>query len=361
VSRYRTLELKRATHATCTVSDCTWIIAMCEESGRRLDYVQRFMRRWRCRSKRLAQGSGYANAGVKLAGRNREKLPARSATIMSNVVVPMVPLNNGVAIPQVGLGVFQTKEGAEVERAVDAALEAGYRLIDTAAIYGNEVGVGKAIKASGLPREEIFITTKLWNAHHAYEDALRAFDESLDKLDCGYIDLYLIHWPLPMEGKFTQAWKALEELYTSKRVRAIGVSNFKPHHLETLLGEAETVPAVNQIELHPLLQQQATRAYCMEHGIAIESYSPLMQAGEALEHPVITNLAQKYGKTTAQVILRWHAQSGFIVIPKSVKPERIRENIALFDFALSEEDMRAIEGMDRDQRIGADPDTASFK
>lgn len=275
--------------------------------------------------------------------------------------VPLITLNNGVEIPQVGLGVFQTKEGDEVERAVEAALAAGYRLIDTAAIYGNEVGVGKAIKASGLPREEIFITTKLWNAHHAYDQALRAFDESLAKLDCGYIDLYLIHWPLPMEGKFTEAWKALEHLYDSKRVRAIGVSNFKPHHLEELLKGAETTPAVNQIELHPLFQQQATRAYCAEHGIVVESYSPLMQAGEALEHPTIAQLAQTYGKTPAQIILRWHVQSGFIVIPKSVKAERIQENINLFDFELSEADMRAIESMDREQRIGADPDTASFK
>lgn len=280
---------------------------------------------------------------------------------MSTATIPTITLNNSVVIPQVGLGVFQTKEGAEVERAVSAALEAGYRLIDTAAIYGNEVGVGKAIKASGLPREELFITTKLWNANHAYEDALRAFDESLEKLDCGYIDLYLIHWPLPMEGKFTEAWKALEQIYASKRTRAIGVSNFKPHHLDELLKGAEVVPAVNQIELHPFLQQQATRATCAEHSIVVESYSPLMQAGEALNHPVIANLAQQYGKSPAQVILRWHVQSGFIVIPKSAKPERIQENIALFDFELSDGDMQAIAGMDREQRIGADPDTASFK
>lgn len=280
---------------------------------------------------------------------------------MNQTVIPTVTLNNGVTIPQVGLGVWQAKEGSEVERAVRAALETGYRLIDTAAIYGNEAGVGKAIKASGLPREEIFITTKLWNANHAYDDALRAFDQSLNKLDCGYVDLYLIHWPLPMDGKFTQAWKALETLYNSKRVRAIGVSNFKPHHLEELLREAKTVPAVNQIELHPLLQQQATRAFCAEHGIAVESYSPLMQAGEALEHPVIVQLAQTYGKTPAQVILRWHVQNGLIVIPKSVKPERISENLDLFDFELSASDMHAIEGMDQEQRIGADPDTANFK
>ena len=280
---------------------------------------------------------------------------------MSNAV-PTLVLNNGVEIPQVGLGVFQAKEGDEVEKAVAVALEAGYRLIDTAAIYGNEVGVGKAMKASGLPREEIFLTTKLWNAHHSYDDALRAFDESLTKLDCGgYVDLYLIHWPLPMEGKFTEAWKALEHLYESERVRAIGVSNFKPHHLEVLLEQAQTVPAVNQIELHPMLQQKETRAFCLEQGIAVESYSPLMQAKEALAHPVIAGLAEKYGKTPAQVILRWHVQSGFIVIPKSVTAERIRENIALFDFALTEDDMRATEGLDRGQRIGADPDTASFK
>jgi diketogulonate reductase-like aldo/keto reductase len=280
---------------------------------------------------------------------------------MVNSTIPTVTLNNGVEIPQLGLGVFQTREGAEVEGAVSAALEAGYRLIDTAAIYGNEVGVGRAIKASGVPREEIFITTKLWNANHAYEDALRAFDESLSKLDCGYIDLYLIHWPLPMEGKFTQAWKAMEKLYGDKRTRAIGVSNFKPHHLEELLGASEIVPAVNQIELHPLFQQKETCAYCAEHGIAVESYSPLMQGGEALEHPVVAGLAQKYGKTPAQVILRWHVQSGLIVIPKSARPERIRENFDIFDFELSADEMRQIDGMDQGRRIGADPDTASFK
>ncbi|HEY0738325.1 MAG TPA: aldo/keto reductase [Herpetosiphonaceae bacterium] len=280
---------------------------------------------------------------------------------MSTATIPSITLNNGVVIPQVGLGVFQTKEGAEVEHAVSAALEAGYRMIDTAAIYGNEVGVGRAIKASGIPREEIFITTKLWNANHAFDDALRAFDESLDKLDCGYIDLYLIHWPLPMEGKFTEAWRALEQIYASQRTRAIGVSNFKPHHLKDLLQSAEVVPAVNQIELHPFLQQRETRDYCAEHGIIVESYSPLMQAGEALEHPVIAGLAEKHGKSPAQVILRWHVQSGFIVIPKSIRAERIQENIAIFDFELSDSDMQAIAGMDRGQRIGADPDTASFK
>jgi len=280
---------------------------------------------------------------------------------MANSAVPIITLNNGVQIPQVGLGVFQTKEGEEVERAVNVALEVGYRLIDTAAIYGNERGTGKAIKESGIPREDIFITTKLWNANHAYDAALRAFDESLEKLDCDYIDLYLIHWPLPMYGLYTEAWSALEKLYEDKRVRAIGVSNFKPHHLEELLKNAKVVPAVNQIELHPMLQQKETRAFCDEHGIVIESYSPLMQAGEAIEHPIIAKLAKKYGKTPAQLILRWHVQSGFVVIPKSIRAERIQENFDLFDFELSCEDMQSIETMDAGKRIGADPDTASFK
>ncbi len=280
---------------------------------------------------------------------------------MTNPGGPTITLNNGVMIPQVGLGVFQTKEGSEVETAVKAALDAGYRSIDTAAVYGNEVGTGNAIKASGIAREDIFITTKLWNANHAYDDALRAFDESLEKLDCGYIDLYLIHWPLPMFGLYKEAWAALEKLYEDKRVRAIGVSNFKPAHLEDLLKNAKVVPAVNQIELHPMFQQKETRAFCDEHGIVVESYSPLMQAGEALEHPVITELASKHGRSPAQVILRWHVQNGFIVIPKSTKAARIQENFDLFDFELSSEDMQQIESMDVGKRIGADPDTAAFK
>jgi diketogulonate reductase-like aldo/keto reductase len=280
---------------------------------------------------------------------------------MSNPTVPIITLNDGVEIPQVGLGVWQAEDGEEVEGAVRAALEAGYRLIDTAAIYGNEAGVGRAMKDSGVPREEIFLTTKLWNAHHEYEAALRAFDESVEKLGVDYVDLYLIHWPVPMDKLFTQAWKALEKLHADGRVRSIGVSNFKPHHIEELLQEAKVVPAVNQIELHPMFQQKETRHACEQNGIVVESYSPLMRAGEALEHPVIAGLAQKHGRTPAQVILRWHVQSGFIVIPKSVKPERIRENFSLFDFELSSDDMAQVEGMDANQRISADPDTASFK
>lgn len=281
--------------------------------------------------------------------------------LMSQSKVPVITLNNGVTIPQFGLGVWQAAEGQEVENAVRSAIETGYRLIDTAAIYGNEVGVGKAIKDTGIARDELFITTKLWNANHAYDAALAAFDESVRKLDCEYIDLYLIHWPLPMEGKYKEAWKALEKIYADGRARAIGISNFKPHHVEDLLSEAEVVPSVNQIELHPFFQQKETRAICDKNGIHIESYSPLMRGGEALENPVITEIAKAHGKTSAQVILRWHIQENFIVIPKSVKAERIRENFEVFDFELSADDMQKIEALDENKRISADPDTASFK
>jgi diketogulonate reductase-like aldo/keto reductase len=280
---------------------------------------------------------------------------------MNQNKIPNITLNNGVSIPQVGLGVWQAAEGSEVENAVQSALESGYRLIDTAAIYGNEKGVGKAMKTSGVPREEIFLTTKLWNAHHEYDAALRAFDESLQKLDTDYVDLYLIHWPLPMEGKFTQAWKALEKIYADGRARSIGVSNFKPAHLDTLLAESEVTPAVNQIELHPMLTQRETRDYCAPHNIIIESYSPIMRGGEILENELISGFAQKYSKTPAQIVLRWHVQNGFIVIPKSVNAERIQENIDLFDFELTEDDVQQIDAMDNGTRLGADPDEASFK
>lgn len=280
---------------------------------------------------------------------------------MNPSTIPNITLNNGVQIPQIGLGVWKAAEGGEVENAVRVALEAGYRLIDTAAVYGNEVGVGQGIKASGVPREEIFVTTKLWNAHHAYDEALHAFEESLSKLDCEYIDLYLIHWPLPMEGKFTEAWQALEQLYGDKRVRAIGVSNFTPAHLDTLMQSAEIVPAVNQIELHPLLTQNEIRDYCAPRGIAIESYSPIMRGGEILENPIVADLATQHGKTSAQIVLRWHVQNGFIVIPKSVHRERIQENIDLFDFELSTAEMQQIDGMNANVRLAPDPNTASFK
>ena len=279
----------------------------------------------------------------------------------TNTQIPTIELNNGVQIPQIGLGVWQAEEGSEVESAVETAIETGYRLIDTAAIYGNERGVGNAIKNSGVARDELFITTKLWNAHHEYDAALQAFEESLKKLQLDYVDLYLIHWPLPMDNLFPEAWRALEKLLADKRARAIGVSNFLPHHLEKLAETQKVVPAVNQIELHPLLQSHATREYCKAHNIAIESYSPLMRGGDSLENDTLQKLAQAHDKTTAQIVLRWHLQSGFIVIPKSVTPSRIRENFDVFGFELSADDMAQIAAMNQDDRIGADPETAAFK
>lgn len=275
---------------------------------------------------------------------------------MNKHTVPQIVLNNGVTMPQFGLGVWQAEEGGEVELAVKTALESGYRLIDTAAIYGNEVGVGMAVRGSNIPREELFITTKLWNDRQGYDETLQAFDESLAKLSMEYIDLYLIHWPMPRQGKFIETWQALEKLYADKRVRAIGVSNFKPAHLRELMEAANVVPAVNQIELHPKLQQQETRELCTVHGIHIESYSPIMRGSELLNDPVLQALADKHQKTPAQIVLRWHIQSGFIVIPKSVTPARIQENISIFDFELDDEDMAAIVGMNQGQRIGIDPD-----
>lgn len=275
---------------------------------------------------------------------------------MAENKVPNIVLNNGIAMPQFGLGVWQAEEGGEVELAVRTALESGYRLIDTAAVYGNEVGVGMAVKGSGIPREELFITTKLWNDRQGYDETLQAFDESLAKLGMEYIDLYLIHWPMPRQGKFTETWQAMEKLYADKRVRAIGVSNFKPGHLRELLQTASVVPAVNQIELHPKLQQHETREFCAGHDIRVESYSPIMRGSELLNDPVLASLADKYQKTPAQIVLRWHIQSGLIVIPKSVTPARIQENISIFDFELGNEDMEVIAGMNKDQRIGIDPD-----
>ena len=280
---------------------------------------------------------------------------------MSTTQIPTIELNNGVQIPQIGLGVWQAEEGSEVETAVETAIETGYRLIDTAAIYGNEAGVGKAIKNSGVARDELFITTKLWNAHHEYDAALKAFDESMSKLDCDYFDLYLIHWPLPMDGLFPEAWRAMEKLLSDGRVRAIGVSNFLPNHLEKLAETQKIVPAVNQIELHPMLQSHETREYCAQHNIKIESYSPLMRGGDSLENETLQKLAQAHNKSAAQIVLRWHIQNDFIVIPKSVTPSRIRENFDVFDFQLSDDDMAQIASLNQDERIGADPETAAFK
>jgi diketogulonate reductase-like aldo/keto reductase len=268
-----------------------------------------------------------------------------------------VTLNNGVKMPRLGLGVWQMDEGGEVEQAVGAALKFGYRSIDTAAAYGNEVGVGKAVRESGIPREYLFITTKLWNADQGYDSTLRAFEGSLKKLGMDYVDLYLIHWPV--RGKYLETWRAFETLYKEGRVRAIGVSNFHTHHLKDILDRFTVVPAVNQVELHPLLAQKELRAFCARHGIQIEAWSPLMQG--RLNIPAIVDIAKKHGKTPAQVVIRWDLQQNIVTIPKSVHPDRIRSNAEVFDFELSEEDMAAIDALDSGHRFGSNPDYFSFR
>ncbi|MFF4149082.1 aldo/keto reductase [Streptomyces sp. NPDC001651] len=272
---------------------------------------------------------------------------------MSSKVPPII-LNNGVEMPQLGFGVWQVPDD-EAEQAVAAALEAGYRSIDTAAIYGNETGTGKAVAASGVPREDVFVTTKVWNSDHDYDSTLRAFDTSLEKLGLEYVDLYLIHWPTPARGTYVDTYKAFEKLLADERVRAIGVSNFLPEHLERLIEETSVVPAVNQIELHPHLQQRASREFHAEHGIATEAWSPLGSGKGLLEVPAIVAIAQKHGRTPAQVVLRWHLQLGNVVIPKSVTPSRIKENIEVFDFSLDDEDLAAISALNEDRRLGPDP------
>lgn len=264
-------------------------------------------------------------------------------------------LHNGVKMPWIGLGVFKVQDGEEVVSSIKAALEAGYRSIDTAAIYGNEEGVGQAIAEANVPREELFITTKVWNANHGYESTLQAFDDSMEKLGLDYLDLYLIHWPLPSQGKYVETWKALEKLYKDGRIRAIGVSNFKIHHLEEIIANSEVKPMVNQVEYHPRFNQRELHEYCKKNGIQLEAWSPLMQGG-LLDDPVLVEIAEKYNKSTAQVIIRWDLQTEVVTIPKSTKPHRIAENADVFDFELSQEDMDKINGLNQDQRMFADPD-----
>ncbi|GAB3743090.1 aldo/keto reductase [Amycolatopsis oliviviridis] len=271
------------------------------------------------------------------------------------MAVPSVALNNEVAIPQLGFGVWQVPAG-DTAKVVRTAIEAGYRSIDTAASYRNEAGVGEAIRSAGVPRDELFITTKLPNPAHGYDEALVAFDASLAELGLDRVDLYLIHWPMPTRGKYVETWRALEKLYADGRTRAVGVSNFHVPQLRRLFDETGIVPAVNQVELHPRLQQKALREFHAEHGIVTEAWSPLAQ-GSLLSDPTLTALAAKYGKSPAQLVLRWHLQLGTVAIPKSVTPSRIRENLDVFDFELAEDDLAALAEFDDGTRTGPDPET----
>lgn len=270
-------------------------------------------------------------------------------------------LNNGVKMPWFGLGVFKVEEGAELVNAVKSAIKHGYRSIDTAAIYENEAGVGQGIREgledAGISREELFVTSKVWNADLGYESTLAAYETSLKKLGLDYLDLYLIHWPV--EGKYKEAWKALETLYKEGRVKAIGVSNFQVHHLEDLMKDAEIKPMVNQVEFHPRLSQKELRAFCQEQGIQVEAWSPLMQ-GQLLENEILKEIAAKHNKTVAQIILRWDLQNGVITIPKSTKEHRIIANAQVFDFELDNEDMDRIDSLNQNYRVGPDPDNFDF-
>ncbi len=274
------------------------------------------------------------------------------------MAAPNLTLNNGIEIPQLGFGVWRVPSD-DTERAVATALEAGYRHIDTATLYGNEEGVGAAVRASGLERDAVFVTTKVWNSDQGYDATLRAFDASMQRLGFDVLDLYLIHWPAPGRDAYLETWRAMERLYLDGRVRAIGVSNFEPHHLKRLLDRCEVVPVVNQVELHPYLQQREVRRANEELGVATEAWSPLAKGGELLADPLISELADKHARTPAQVVLRWHVQLGDIAIPKSVTPSRVAENIDVFGFELDDEDMAAIGGLDRDGRTGPHPDRTS--
>ncbi|MFL5898494.1 MAG: aldo/keto reductase [Solirubrobacterales bacterium] len=271
--------------------------------------------------------------------------------------VPVLTLHDGVEMPQLGFGVFQIPP-QDTQEKVEEALAVGYRHVDTAAAYRNEAGVGAAIAAGGVRREDVFVTTKLWNSEQGYDSTLRAFEKSVERLGTGHVDLYLIHWPLPAQDRFLDTWRAFERIREEGAARSIGVSNFRVEDLERLEQEAERRPTVNQIELHPRLQQAELRAWHEDHGIATESWSPLAQ-GDLLEDGTVETIAAHHDRAPAQVILRWHLQVGNVVIPKSATPERIRENFELFDFALSEDDMAAIERLDAGERTGPDPSTFS--
>ncbi|MEW4284677.1 aldo/keto reductase [Priestia koreensis] len=272
-----------------------------------------------------------------------------------------VQLSNKVDMPWFGLGVFQVEDGNDVIQSVKAAIKNGYRSIDTAAVYGNEEGVGQAIRKAmeeyGVTRQELFITSKVWNADQGYEETLKAYETSLQKLGLDYLDLYLIHWPV--EDKMVDTWKALEALYKEEKVRAIGVCNFQIHHLETLMKEATVVPMVNQVEMHPKLSQTALHEFSIKHNIQLEAWAPLMQGG-IFDMKELQDLAVKYGRTVAQIVLRWDLQRGIVTIPKSVKESRIIENADIFNFELSPEDMNVIDALNEDHRVGPDPDNFDF-
>jgi len=270
-------------------------------------------------------------------------------------------LSNGVKIPWLGLGVFKVQEGTEVVNAVKTAIKYGYRSLDTAAIYKNEEGVGLGIKQglqeAGIFRDDLFITSKVWNMDQGYESTLAAHEISLKKLDLDYLDLYLIHWPV--KGKYKDTWRALETLYNAGKIRAIGVSNFHVHHLQDLFQSSMIKPMINQVEFHPRLAQKELRAFCKEQGIQFEAWSPLMQ-GKLLDNPTLQRIAEKYSKSIAQVIIRWDLQNDVVTIPKSIKEHRIIENSNVFDFELTKEDMEQIDSLNQNQRVGSDPDNFNF-
>ena len=271
----------------------------------------------------------------------------------TNQSIPDVTFNNGLTMPMFGLGTFKTPPGETTENSVRSALEAGYRKVDTASFYDNEEGVGNGIKASGVPRDEIFVTTKIWTTEMGFENTLKAFDRSRKKLGIDILDLYLIHWP--EKDTFMETWKAMEKLYAEGKVRAIGLSNFEPHHIDKLKNEAEVQPVLNQVELHPYLNQEAVREYCNKNDIVVEAWSPISK-GKVLEDPVIKEIAEAHGKSPVHVTLRWEHQHGVVVIPKSVHKERIEENMKIFDFALSQDEMRKMDQLDNDGRLGPHPD-----
>lgn len=276
--------------------------------------------------------------------------------MIKQILTQTVTLNNGIKMTIFEFGTFKVEDGQQTIDSVKYALQLGYRHIDTAAVYGNEEGVGRAIKESGIPREEIFLTTKVWNSDQGYDSTLAAFEMSLQKLQTDYVDLYLIHWPKELNK---ETWRAMEKLYKEGRIRAIGVSNFKEHHLDELLSIAEVIPVVNQVEYHPRMMQTSLSKYCQKHNIHLEAWGPLMQ-GKVFDIDLLQDIAKKYNKTVAQIVLRWDIQNGVITIPKSIHPDRIKSNANIFNFELSEEDMNLINSLNKEERIGPDPDHITF-